>query len=147
MSIVILDSGPVGLLAKRGGTPAVDECNLWLDGLLDQSSRVILPEIVDFEVRRELIRLRAVSSMARLDTLASIVEYLPLTTAAMRKAAELWAEARQKGLPTADPKGLDGDVILAAQALLLGAADVVVATTNAGHLSRFVAARSWPEVQ
>lgn len=147
MSIVILDSGPVGLLAKRGGNPAVDECNIWLDGLLDQEKRIILPEIVDFEVRRELIRLRAISSIARLDKLASVVEYLPLTTAAMRKAAELWAEARQRGLPTADPKELDGDVILAAQALMHGEADVVVATTNAGHLSRFVAAQSWPEVQ
>ncbi len=146
MSIVILDSGPVGLLAKRGGTPAVDVCNLWLDGLLDQETRVILPEIVDFEVRRELIRLRAVSSIARLDTLITVVEYLPLTTAAMRKAAELWALSRQQGLPTADPKKLDGNVILAAQALLLGAADVVVATTNAGHLSRFVTARHWQDM-
>ena len=64
---------------------------------------------------------RRFSSIARLDGLASKIEYLPLTTAAMRIAAELWAQGRQSGQPTADPKELDGDVILAAQALLLGA--------------------------
>lgn len=144
--IVILDSSPVGLLARRKGSPEVDACRQWQVNLIAQGVRVILPEIADYEVRRELIRLNAVSSIARLDALASAVEYLPLTTEAMRLAARLWADVRQRGMPTADPKELDGDVILAAQALLLGEADMMVATTNAGHLSRFVAARQWQTV-
>lgn len=69
--------------------------------------------------------------------------YAPLTTEVMLKAAELWAEARRRGQPTADPKELDGDVILAAQALQAGA---VVATDNVGHLSLFVEAKSWREI-
>ena len=145
--VVILDSGPVGLLARRGGIAIVDTCNLWQDNLLAQGIRVILPEIVDYEVRRELNRLKAYSSIARLDRLAILVEYLPLTTAAMRKAAELWVQVRQQGRPTADPKEIDGDVILAAQTLLLGNADAVVATTNVGHLSRFVAAKYWQDIE
>ena len=95
---------------------------------------------------RELVRMDAAASIARLDGLALILDYLPLTTAAMRLASALWGQARQQGLPTADPKELDGDVILAAQALLLGAADIVVATTNVGHLSRFVNARQWQDI-
>ena len=104
MSVVVLDSGPAGLLAKRGGEPRVDACVSWQENLLAQNVRVILPEIIDYELRRELVRLRATSSIARLDRLATIVEYLPLTTAAMRLAAELWAQGRQSGQPTADPK-------------------------------------------
>lgn len=146
MSIVVLDSGPAGLLAKRGGEPRVDACVLWQENLLAQNIRVILPEIVDYELRRELIRLKATSSIARLNRLAIIVEYLSLTTVAMRLAADLWAQGRQSGQPTADPKELDGDVILAAQALLLGEPDVVVATTNVGHLSRYINAKFWLDI-
>jgi hypothetical protein len=61
----------------------------------------------------------------------------------MLKAAELCATARRAGLPTAPPDALDGDVILAAQAMLsrgLGVA-VTVATDNVGHLARFVDAQ------
>jgi hypothetical protein len=54
------------------------------------------------------------------DGLARLLEYLPLTTAAMRQAAVFWAQGRQQGQPTADDKALDGDVILAAQAMTLG---------------------------
>ncbi len=45
----------------------------------------------------------------------------------------------------ADPKELDADVLIAAQALDLGvpAPDLVIATTHAGHLSQFVAADLW----
>lgn len=145
--IVILDSGPVGLLTQRKDILPAEVCRQWQRELLASGARVILPEIVDYEVRRELLRIKSVSGLARWDHLTAVIEYLPLTTAAMRKAAGLWAVSRQQGQPTADPKELDGDVILAAQALLLGEADVVAATTNAGHLSRFVAARQWQTVQ
>jgi hypothetical protein len=66
----------------------------------------------------------------------------------MLQAAEFWAEARLTGRPTADPKELDGDVILAAQAhrLALAGDEVVVATTNVAHLARFVPARKWDEI-
>jgi predicted nucleic acid-binding protein len=100
--------------------------------------RVILPEIDDYEVRRELLRANRDRGLARLDEFAGLLEYLPLTTAAMRRAALFWAQARQQGRPTAADRALDGDVILAAQAATLGVSDTVVATTNVGHLSRFV---------
>jgi hypothetical protein len=43
---------------------------------------------------------------------------------------------------------LDGDVILAAQSALLAQSDdeMIVATTNVGHLSQFIDARSWREI-
>jgi hypothetical protein len=66
----------------------------------------------------------------------------------MRRAAEFWAAARRRGQPTADPKALDGDVILAAQAAVLAERDepVVVATTNVGHLNRLTTASNWQEI-
>jgi predicted nucleic acid-binding protein len=58
----------------------------------------------------------------------------------MRRAAELWADVRRRGQPTADPRSLDADVILSAQAEGVGG---IVATENVSHLSRFVDAREW----
>jgi hypothetical protein len=68
----------------------------------------------------------------------------------MLQAAEFWAEARRQGRPTAPDLALDADVILAAQAAVIerGEEDeVVIATTNADHLSRFVDARHREEIE
>ena len=107
---------------------------------------LVLPEIADYEVRRELVRGRRVRGLQRLDALVDLVEYLPLTTAAMRQAAVFWAEARQRRRPTDDDRALDGDVILAAQVATLESADGIVATTNVGHLSRYVHAALWRDI-
>ncbi|HTE21075.1 MAG TPA: nucleic acid-binding protein, partial [Armatimonadota bacterium] len=92
---------------------------------------------------RELLRLDRRRSLARLEALQAQLFYLPIDTAMMRQAAAWWAEGRRRGQPTADPKELDVDVIVAAQA---AQADAVVATENVGHLERFVAARHWREL-
>ena len=55
-------------------------------------------------------------------------------------------QARQTGIPTAGPAELDCDVILAAQALSLNEPSVVVATSNVGHLARFVTAQDWQTI-
>ena len=53
----------------------------------------------------------------------------------------IWAEARIQGMPTADEKSLDADVIICAQYKLLEleypGRYIVIATTNVDHLSRF----------
>jgi len=105
-----------------------------------------VPEIADYEVRRELVRADKTQGIVRLDALIALIEYLPITTEVMRQAAQFWALARQQGKPTAADPAPDGDVILAAQAATLGAMDVVIATTNVGHLSRFVPAQLWHEI-
>lgn len=125
------------------------EAVLWLESLLDAGVLVRVPEISDYEVRRELLRAGKTEGVARLDRLAEEIGYLPLSTEAMRLAARSWADARNQGQPTAPDESIDADVILAAQAML--AEDegntVEVATTNPRHLSRFVDAKNWQEVQ
>lgn len=144
---VLLDSGPLGLLTAPPRRPDAQACSQWLAGLIAAGARVIVPEITDYELPRELLRAALPASIRRLDALAQATEYLPLTTAAMRKAAELWALARQLGQPTAGDNTIDADMILAAQALTLGAAAVVIATTNVGHLAPFVPAELWQNVR
>lgn len=142
---VVLDSTPLGILCHPRNPPLVMACRQWVADLLTAGRRVIVPEIADYEVRRELIRVSSQIALANLDQLAASLEYLPITTPAMRLAAEIWAKARSAGQPTAPDHALDADVIVAAQALSLKTG-VVVATGNPAHLSRFVAAALWTNI-
>ncbi len=142
---VVLDSTPLGILSNPRTPPHVLACRQWLANLLSAGRRVIIPEIADYEIRRELIRLSGIISLANLDGYGLQLEYLPISTAAMRLAAKLWAQARIAGLPTAPDLALDADVILAAQALSLNT-PVIVATSNPRHLARFVPAELWSNI-
>jgi predicted nucleic acid-binding protein len=148
MWLTVLDSGPLGLVSQSRGTPEAIRCRRWVQALLAAGVRVVVPEIADYEVRRELLRAGATAGLARLDLVKASLHYAPLTTDVMLRAAGLWAEARRQGKPTASPDALDGDVILAAQALMAGGPGdtVIVATGNVGHLGRFVDARTWDEI-
>ena len=142
---IALDTSPLSLLAHPNEQePRVRAIRDWLEAQLTAGAEVFLPEIADYEVRRELLRLDRQRSIQRLDGLRSILTYLPIDTPTMRRAAELWAIARRQGTPTADPKEIDADVILAAQAERV---DAVVATENVGHLARFVTAKHWQDIK
>ncbi len=153
--VIILDTFPLSSTAKREpplGTPGTtsDDCRLWVQDCLRAGNRVITPAITYYETLRELERLGASSQIARLRAFcrARANRFLSLTDADIDRAARLWATARNAGKPTASPDALDGDVILAAQALGLGLplSDFVVATTNVGHLSQFVPAALWTDI-
>ena len=145
-----LSRRPVRLIASSPTQVRTDNGRRLIRDLDAASISVVAPEIADYEVRRELLRLGATAGLRRLDRLVSALFYDPITTPAMRLAAEYWSQVRRGGLPTADPRALDADCILAAQATLLGgpADDLVIATTNIGHLSRFpnVRAVSWETI-
>ncbi len=147
---ILLDATPLGLASRRRGIPIVDRCHAWLAALGSTGARIVIPEVVDYEIRRELERLGHSPALGRLDALAQHFLYAEITTPVMRKAAEFWAFVRRGGLPTAGDQSLDADAILVAQAALIGAAgdSVTVATGNVSHLSRFpgVDARDWTTI-
>lgn len=147
---IILDSGPLSMVTNPKANGLTLECQLWLDQQIRQGTIVFIPEIADYEVRRELIRAKKSKSIQQLNQFQNVLEYLPLTTEIILKAAELWAIVRQQGQPTADSTALDGDVILAAQTLTIAQQlqkEVIIATTNVGHLSRFTTAQHWQSIQ
>lgn len=143
---VLLDAGPLGFVTNPKPSLQNTACAQWLQSLLGAGVRVIVPEIADYEVRRELLRANKTNGLRQLDALDGFLEYLPLSTAKMRQAALFWAQARQQGQPTAGDRAIDCDVIRAAQAATLGISDVVIATTNVRHLARFLPAELWPDV-
>jgi hypothetical protein len=149
--VILLDSGILSLATQRKGVREADDCRQWIAECVQAGASVRVPAIAHYEARRELLRARKMAAIARLDAFitAEHDRYILLTEPALRLAAELWARTRQQGRPTADPKALDVDVILAAQALTLDVppGTLVVATTNLRHLSLFVNAQLWTDIQ
>ena len=145
--LIILDSGPVGLGGKARGLPEAIRFHAWVGTLLALGDRVAVPEIARYEVCRELFRLKATSGLRRHDHLQPTLAFLLITGLVMDIASELWAHVRQGGLATAGDEALDGDAILAAQALVAAESgdEVIIATTNVDHLTRFpgIDARDW----
>jgi predicted nucleic acid-binding protein len=103
--------------------------------------RIAVAEICDYEARRELLRRRAKAQITNLDQLIAVSVYVPLDTHTMREAADVWAQLRLRGQPTAADDALDGDVILGTQARRQG--KHLVATENTAHLSRICNAADW----
>lgn len=150
--LIFLDTSPLGMVTNPQASPENTACNEWLERLLARGVAVRVPEISDYELRRELVRANKLKGLRRLDGLKTAIGYVPLTTDTMLRAAGLWAYVRNMGLPTADEKALDGDAILAAQAHLISADtyEVIIATDNYKHLSRFdtatVKAKEWKDI-
>jgi len=155
--IVILDSGVLGLLSSpirdisQAEETEIYQCTEWLYSLLAKGVYVVTSEISDYEVRRELIRIKS-EGLETLDNFKNDFEFLPVTTEVLQKAAEFWAEARQNHIPTADDKNIDADMIISALWSILSrkypGRGVFVATTNLKHLQIFVGenALQWRDI-
>ena len=152
--ILFLDTGPLGIVTNPKKPSATVEVLHWAAAHVRAGNHLMVPAIADYEVRRELTRLGRAQGIASLDAWNGILpnRYVALTDSALRLASELWAQARQIGSATADPKELDCDVLIAAQALDYRNAhdipveDLVIATVNVGHLAQFLAADLWQNI-
>src|SRR3954452_6904587 len=113
--LVLLDTGILWLAVHPRGGSETRAIISWMQRLAVAGYEFGVPEIADYEARRELIRRPAPRQIAKLNALEKNVSYLPITSLIMKRAAELWAQVRQNGKPTANDTALDGDVILGAQ--------------------------------
>ncbi len=153
--VILLDAGPLGFITHPAGGEDARICKDWFEGEILADSKLLVPAVADYEIRRELVRAGKRESLQKLDELIDKLGYIPLLADTIRTAAELWADARRKGIPTAPDAALDADCLLAAQARTffdlnrshrwvkltrderVRGINVVIATTNAGHLGRY----------
>lgn len=141
--LVLLDTAVLGF-ATNPNAVVNNPVLSWLKRLMRNGDQPFVPEIADYELRRELLRVKSQNAIFRLDGICLALGYLPLNTDTMRLAASLWATARNEGRPFAHEQALDGDVIL------LQAENkndqVIIATTNVKHLSRYATASEWQNI-
>jgi len=145
---LLLDSNILTCIVR----PEVDENKSVAGAILrlleDPQFELCVPEIIDYELRRKLLHLGQQRHHARkwahealvlLDEIVA-VGYIPLTTATMRLAAELWAKTRSEGRLRGPEESLDVDVILAAQAKQVGGH---VVTQNEKHFRDLAGVFDW----
>ena len=152
MSLTIfLDSGPLGLITNPKSAPESIAAANWVFDMEAAGHRFLVPAVADYEVRRELIRAGKTRGIAALDAFnaAEPGRFVSMTDSAFLLGANLWARARNAGTPTSDPKELNGDVLIAAQALDLGLpiTEIVIATANVSHISHFAPAELWTNIR
>lgn len=153
LRLVALDTGPLGLLTHPKPSLDAKACIAWMQNLLDQDIRVLVPTIADYELRREYLLRQNAISLHKLDLLAEAGLFLSLDDEALRHAAQLWAQTRQAGRPTSNAKALDGDCILVAQVQLevarleLDESEWMIATTDVGDLPHLAPAKRWNEIE
>jgi predicted nucleic acid-binding protein len=141
--VILLDTGPLGLVTHPKASPENEACNRWLESQITKGVRVLVPGISDYELRRKLLQIGSMKGIAKLDALKRAIGFDPITTAVMDQAAAFWARARVMGSPTAPDAALDGDMILSAHAAMIEGHGhkVIIATTNVKHLRLFTDAR------
>lgn len=64
----MLDAGPLGIVSNPRKSTENQECLRWLFQIVRMAT-VFIPEIADYEVRRELLRTNKAAGIKRLDAL------------------------------------------------------------------------------
>ncbi|WP_107670569.1 nucleic acid-binding protein [Cyanothece sp. BG0011] len=152
--IIFIDTGVLGILSSPNKRKEVIKSQEWLYSCLSRGFNLVSSDICDYEVRRGLL-LGGESKIQKqglnnLDELHNLINFLLVNPIILRYAAELWAETRRLGIPTAEIDNIDVDIIIGATCQLLQqeypGQRVVIATTNVKHLSRFIEAQKWTEI-
>jgi len=127
----------------------VYQCTEWFYRLLSKGVRMMTSDICDYEIRREFILIKS-QSVEELDQLRDLIEFEKLDIAVLKKAAELWAEARALGKPNKNRENIDVDVILAAHWCILKkrfpGRQVVLATKNTDDFENITVCANWVEI-
>jgi hypothetical protein len=141
--LIALDTGPLGDLINPNNTADAVAIRTWMASHLAKGVGFLLPELADYEVRRnEILETlicpfgpsQSAAAIHLLDQLQATIGYLPFNTDAILMAANLWADHR-KGTRKGDPARshrLDGDVLLTAQCIVRskGKEQIIIATMN-----------------
>lgn len=156
--IVVLDSNVLGLLATPDKSVAFEDeresteiyrCTEWLYRLLSRGVRVVIPDICDYEVRRELIRIDS-SSIEHLNSLRELLDCREVTFDILEHAAKLWAESRKISQPNTVQENIDVDCIISAYCHILEqenpGREVILATKNIKDFQRTTKCAHWQDI-
>lgn len=152
--IVFIDTSVLGKLSNPNQLSESVKCQNWFEQLLARGVYFVSSELCYYELKRSLILAAqngySARGIGKLDLLRNIIDFLPITQEIAELAAQIWAEARREGTPTADEKNIDIDIIIAAHWQILKrdfpGRTVIISTTNVKHFRLFAEAEEWYKI-
>jgi predicted nucleic acid-binding protein len=152
--IILLDSGILGQLTSPKFATETGAFKKWFERSLIRTN-VVSSKICDYEIRRGLLLAQkqglTADGLSSLDEFHQVIDFLPVSETILDLAADIWATARSEGQPTAGDRNLDAEMIICATwqdlATRYPGQEVVIATTNVRHLSRFATAVRWEDLR
>jgi tRNA(fMet)-specific endonuclease VapC len=123
MDEALLDTDILSEVLKAKNPQVLDTASRYLA----EHQRFAFSAITFYEIVRGLRANQAVRALAEFLKLAGGSDVLPVSLSVLKRAAELWAEARQAGYPSDD-----ADLIIAASAL---ESQRVLVTGNTSHFA------------
>ena len=74
MKVIVLDSGPLGVLTNPNSTSKTRAARQWLNDHVLVGNQFVIPEIIDYEIRRELILIGNVRGIVALEHLETSMQ-------------------------------------------------------------------------
>jgi tRNA(fMet)-specific endonuclease VapC len=111
MNPAILDTDTLSEILKRRDRQVVQNARVYLS----QYRRFEFSAITRYEVRRGYLSRKAIVRLQRFEVLCQNSLIYPIADGVLDRAAELWADGRNRGLPHND-----ADLIVASTALVYG---------------------------
>lgn len=150
MPYVLLDSPLLSAVSNPSNRVENVQCRSWVKRLINNDIAIVVPAVIDYELRRTLIQGGQKAGLTNLDRLQDMgLQYLEMSQEMWEKAAQLWAWARNTRQSTAHEHKIDIDCLLGAQAVMLAqltGEHTVVATKNVKDIARYTPAKTQPEI-
>lgn len=156
--LILLDSNILSLLVTPINQNQTEDeqrnretaqCQDWFYRLYAKAVSFRTSEICDYELRRELLRIKS-PSLDALNQLRELIDFETLTPEVLQTAAQIWAEARGVGQPNVIPENIDIDCILAAHWFHLKqqqpGRQVIIATQNIQDFQRVTDCAPWQAI-
>lgn len=108
-----------------------DKINDQIDLITSNGHTLIIPPVVDYEIRRGLLSQNYLKKLRKFEQLQQFVSVGTFELEVWRKAAEIYASLSKQGKPIG--KSFDGDVFIAAYCVING---YTLITNNKKHFGR-----------
>lgn len=148
--IILIDSGILGILSNPNESELNVKCENWLYEKFLRGT-ILTSQVCKYEVKRSLLlnqkRNLQLAGINKLTELENLIDFISITEEDIEIACKLWVKSIIQGIQVAPEKDINFDIMICTQWERLKkenpGREIIIATDNLRHLTRFAQAQSW----